>query len=232
MTAFTEKLDRAAGAALCEGLTVAGQSLIGAGAVSLVFGGAGVVPISLGSAALMASAAGCNWDPAGEGPPPSGPPISYCAKAASLTRIMTYTNGINTNATPYVREITVFSYQRSEPQPGGAVDRYYTFAAVTDTGGSYITDLVLREGPTDTSYFEQEFEGDPTCEVPETPGTTDPVLPPTTYTDPEDGCTLIVNWEGFSTDNTGHVSPVFKIEAGDQLRTCLLYTSPSPRDRG
>ena len=74
MTAFTEKLDRAAGAALCEGLTVAGQRLIGAGAVSLVAGGAGVVPIAVGTAALMASAAGCTWDPDAPGPTPEGPP--------------------------------------------------------------------------------------------------------------------------------------------------------------
>ena len=217
MTAFTEKLDKAAGAALCEGLTVAGQSLIGAGAVSLVFGGAGVVPISLGAAALMTSAAGCNWDPEAPGPDPSGPPISYCAIAESPTYIVTISNGIETNVTASVDVITKFEFTRRETDPIGTFRDVYDFRGTTPEGAAYRTELILALGLDNTAEFVQRFEGDPTCKVPDTPGGTDPDIPPTTYTDPEDGCTLIVNWKGLSTDEQGHVSPVFKIEAGPEV---------------
>ena len=219
MTAFTEKLDRAAGAALCEGLTVAGQSLIGFGAVSLVAGGAGVVPISLGAAALMASAAGCNWDPDGPGPEPEGPPQELCYRGASTFQIDTLQNGeYKGGSTPEVSEITRISYKERQSCPGGgSVDTYEIFwKSTTGTPG---TTALFWGGPCSgvTYTWRQVWTGDDTCLDPGPEPA--PVIPPYEYTDPVDGCTLIVNWKGLATDELGHLNPVFKIEPGSDLRT-------------
>ena len=219
MTAFTEKLDRAAGAALCEGLTVAGGSLIGAGAVSLVAGGAGVVPIALGTAALMASAAGCTWDPEGPGPTPSGPPQQICYKGGSIFQIRELANGVFVGGTtPDIEEITGIVYKETEQcQTGGSRDIYEIYYKMP--GGNLRVTTLFWGGPCGgTTYtWLQEWQGDDSCSDPG-PAPAPPIAP-YTYTDPEDGCTLIVNWEGLATDEAGHVNPVFKIEPGpDALR--------------
>lgn len=218
MTAFTEKLDSAAGAALCVGLASAGTQLIGAGAVSLVAGGAGVVPITFGMAALTASLAACTWDSDAPGPGPSGPPIDYCSEAESSSQILTFQFGINTNATPPMQLITVFSYLRTENVSGGTYDEIYSFEGITATGQSFATELTLGLGGARNGRFEQTFSGDSTCKVPETPGSTDPVIAPYEYTDPVDGCSLTVYTEGWATDENGALNPVFKIEPASNLR--------------
>ena len=219
MTAFTEKLDRAAGAALCEGLTVAGQALIGAGAVSLVAGGAGVVPIALGSAALMASAAGCSWDPSQPGPP-VGPPKEICFEGASTFKIIGYENGeiAPGYATPEIKKITDFTSEPASP-PGinDGLSRV-VFYWVTDGGSTGNTSFFSGiDDAGNVSTYEQEFTGDPTCTDPSPPPF--PEVPPYEYTDPVDGCSLTVNLKGFATDQTGNVNPVFKVEPSAQFRT-------------
>ena len=198
MTAFTEKLDRAAGAATCAVLEVGGASLIGTGVVSLPAGG--VVPLAVGVAAVMASSyLNCSgWDPNKPGPDPTGPPIDYCAAAASPTTIWTFRNGLNDNVTAPVSVITKFDFDYRETEASGVTREYYDFRGTTPQGAAYRTELVLYSGPEDTSYFEQRFEGDPTCEVPITPGDKPIPVPPYDYTDPEDGCELTVNFEGFA----------------------------------
>ena len=56
-------LDAAASFATCQTLTSAGSALVGAGAVSMVGGGAGVVPLSLGMLSLLAAGAACQPTP-------------------------------------------------------------------------------------------------------------------------------------------------------------------------
>ena len=63
MSTFQERLDQAAGATTCDLLDSVGYSLVGYGAVSMFAAGTGVVPITLGTAALLASNYGCRWDP-------------------------------------------------------------------------------------------------------------------------------------------------------------------------
>ncbi len=219
MTAFTEKLDRAAGAALCEGLQVAGGALIGAGAVSLVAGGAGVVPIALGGASLMAAAAGCNWNPNdGDPTPPAGP--ETCWKGGSTFRILQILDGVSVSGgTPEVLEITD---QETSPAGSGGnnrnlnIIRYFwkTEGGVTGNTGMFFG----KSDAGEVWEVQQEWTGDDTCEEP-SPPPPEPDVPPYEYTDPIDGCKLIVNLKGFSTDETGAVNPVFKIEPGSDLRS-------------
>ena len=212
MTTFGEKLDRAAGQATCAALAIGGTRLIGYGAVGLAAGGTGIVPIAAGSLALMAASLGCTWDPNAPGPDPTGPPIDLCTEAASPTRILTFRNGNNVGATAYVAKITKFAYSRREDEPDGSYREYYDFEGIPEGGGSYEAELSLLLGAGNTSRFEQDYEGDPTCEVPIEPGDQPPEIPPYEYTDPEDGCNLTVNLKGFQQDPTGAINPVFKIE--------------------
>ena len=219
MTAFTEKLDKAAGAALCEGLTVAGKSLIGAGAVSLVFGGAGVVPVALGTAALMAYYGGCTWDSdQGEATPLPGPDI--CWEGGSPFQIVGLKDEVDFGAsTPIVSRITA---QDVEPAGlPGTNDQLslVTYFWVNENGVNGRTSFFFGVDDSGNDYtVDQVWTGDSTCIVP-SPQQPPLDIPPTTYTDPDDGCTLIVNWKGLATDEAGHLNPVFKIEAGpDTLR--------------
>ena len=218
MTTFGEKLDRAAGQATCAALAVGGASLIRVGAVGLAAGGTGIVPIAAGSLALLAANLGCTWDPNAPGPDPTGPPIDLCTEAASPTRILTFRNGNNVGATAYVAKITKFAYSRRVDEPDGSYREYYDFEGIPVGGGSYESELSLLLGAGNTSRFEQDYEGDPTCEVPIEPGDQPPDIPPYEYTDPEDGCNLTVNLKGFQQDPTGAINPVFKIEpSADEL---------------
>ena len=220
MTAFTEKLDRAAGAATCAVLEVGGASLIGTGVVGLAAGGTGVVPLAAGAAAVMASSfLNCSgWDPDKPGPDPTGPPIDYCSEAESDTQIQAFSNGNPSGSSPFVRKITAFAFNRSEPQPNGSRFDYYDFAGVTSDGTTVTQELSLFESETVTGSFKQVFEGDPTCKVPETPGDQPIDIPPFEYTDPEDGCELTVNFYGFGSGSGGNASPVFKIEPNAATR--------------
>jgi len=239
MTAFTEKLDRAAGAALCEALTVGGQSLIGYGAVGLAAGGTGVVPIAAGSLALMAAAAGCRWDPDQPGPGGTQPP-ALCYEGGSLFQIRQLTNGVFIGgATPDLREITDVAFrEKTDCQTGGSRESW-TISWINEFGQTGSTGLLLG-GPCGGSVYdwEQVWAGDDTCEKPgPEPEPID--IPPYEYTDPEDGCKLTVNFKGFQVDPTGGAAPVFKIEPAPETRAdggiiggCnfspVIYTGPGP----
>jgi hypothetical protein len=216
MASFADKLDNAAGGALCAALQVSGEALVGAGAVSLAFGGAGAVPIALGAAALMASEAGCTWDPDGNYGPPAGAPIDICDKPVGETRITTTVDGLPNDSTAWLKEIYAITFVRSDPCSSGAGKQVYRITGLSASGGN--VDAEVKSGFCDTSpeIWSQEFRNGDACEVPITPADPLPVIPPYIYTDPDDGCKLTVNWKGFSTDGNGHVSPVFKIEPGPQ----------------
>ena len=107
MTAFTEKLDRAASAATCGVLTAGGAALIGSGAVSLVAGGAGAVPLAAGAAALMAANyIGCDgWDP-NQGQPSPAPGPQLCWEGASTYQLIGLKDGVGYgSATPVIQKI-------------------------------------------------------------------------------------------------------------------------------
>ena len=212
MTAFTEKLDRAAGAALCIGLATAGTRLIGTGAVSLVAGGAGVVPIAIGSAALMAAVAGCDWDPDAPGPTPSGPPQQICYKGGSNFTIRVLTNGVFIGgSTPDLSEITRVAYDSTQQcQTGGSRDFYNIYWK--DTAGTPGVTALQYGGPCggDTYSWVQVWDGNDSCSDPGPDP--QPILPPYEYTDPEDDCNIKVTLKGFVQDQNQHGSELRRHE--------------------
>jgi hypothetical protein len=237
MGTFGQKLDNAAAGALCAGLDVAGEWLLGAGAVSLAFGGTGVVPLSLGAAALMASQAGCNWDPDAPGPAPSGEgQIGGCTQVATKAEVIFKGQGPNQPTSPPLewRQLNkaIFTGIRND-------GRYtYTLEGLNGSGSPTSQDGIAVSAEYVPGYFSLASDASNPCTddqpIPPTP---DPEFPPYTYTDPDDGCQLIVNWKGLATDNHGHVSPVFKIEPSAETRAgggiiggCnfspVIYTGP------
>ena len=76
MTAFLDKLDRAASATACQVLKQIGGGLVGGGAFTLSAGGGSgaLKPILAGSAALLASNLLCEdpWDPGSSSQVPAG----------------------------------------------------------------------------------------------------------------------------------------------------------------
>ncbi len=214
MTAFTEKLDRAASAATCAVLEVGGASLIGSGVVGLAAGGTGIVPLAAGAAAVMASSfLNCSgWDPnQGEPSPPPGP--SLCWEGASTYQLLGLQNGADYgSATPVIKRITAQDVQPagSGGTNAGLVTVIYSWAK--EGGATGTTSLFSGSDDAGNVYtLNQIWTGDPTCEVP-SPEQPPIDIPPFEYTDPEDGCELTVNFQGFGSGAGGNANPVFKIE--------------------
>jgi hypothetical protein len=215
MTTFGERLDAAAGATTCQILSSGGSALVGFGAVSLVTGG-GVVPLALGSAALLAANYGCPWDPS---QPPTWEQNSYldgCTQIADgygWLQAATVTTGFEwidlppANYANADQTISLLSVEYKLQENG----RYTEEISYVTTSGVRL----YRQ----FDIYENQFQGNKfrirpitgTCDKTETPG---PTIPPTTYTDPETGCQLVVNTQGLTLDGSGNVRPVFKIEPG------------------
>ena len=220
MTAFTEKLDRAAGAATCAVLQIGGASLINSGVVGLAAGGTGVVPLAAGAAAFMASSfLGCQgWDPnKGQPSDPVGPEV--CWEGGSPFTIRELSNGVFIGgSTPEIQRITDVKFDGNEIcGTGGSRDGYTIFWV--DTEGQTGSTGLFGGGPCGGVYYTwaQVWEGDSTCNV---PGPKPPVvdIPPFDYTDPEDGCQLTVIFQGFGSGSGGNAFPVFKIEPSAATR--------------
>ena len=220
MTAFTEKLDRAASAATCAVLEIGGASLIGSGVIGLAAGGSGAVPLAVGAAAVMASNyLGCSgWDPnQGEPSAPTGPNVCY--EGGSTFKIQQLNNGVfQGSTTPEIKRITKVEFDGNEIcGTGGSRDGYTIFWE--KEGGETGSTGLFDAGPCGGTVYtwDQVWTGDSTCNVP-APQPPIVVIPPFDYTDPEDGCSLTVNFEGFASGAGGNANPVYKIEPNAATR--------------
>ena len=219
MTAFNEKLNRAAEAATCRLLDEIGVGLIYAGAASIVAGGAGVVPIGFGAAALLASEYGCDWDPNQPAPGEPTPNEQFCYEGESEFQIRSLFNGqVTSDTTPLVAKLTDTVYVETETDLNGDTYNVFRFEWVKSNGVAGSTSLREGGGRVNTWQLRQDWAGDPTCLV---PGPAPEPIPigPYEHTDPVDGCKIIVNFKGFQTDERGHVNPVYKMEPGPETRT-------------
>ena len=214
MTAFTDKLNRAAGAATCSVLADGGRALIGAGVVGLAGGGVGIAPLTVGVAGVMASNyLGCSgWDPNQGNPTPPPSPIR-CEEGNSYFRLDGYKNGVlDTLGSPIQRITNQTVIPIGNPGGEGFEDRVIVRVDYVDPLGG--TNQTNRFSGTDNDgnvyTIVQVWEGDDTCLVP-TPPIPPVSIPPFNYTD-TDGCELTVNFQGFASVAGGNANPVFKIE--------------------
>jgi hypothetical protein len=209
---FASQLDAAAAATTCQVLQNAGGALVGYGAVSLVAGGAGLIPLALGSAALLASNYGCTWDPSGTAG--GGICSNWCqATDGAMTLIYSFTPGGSTagQVRTDIRRITG-CVEDSTNQYGGVT---WTLL-YEDTSGNN-RGVPFTEGRQDNGsqarYHDMVVVSGTCTEPPEpfNPG-------PYDYTDPDTGCSIDVTWLGVGVDSTGFPRPIYKIEPGAQLR--------------
>ena len=232
MATFQENLDTAAAQATCQILQAGGSSLVGFGAWNLAAGGAGLVPIALGSTALLASNYACSWNTEGEPTVPidnlivpgscmetngcglivyrlggEGQYLGTVQKLVSVVRNGTFPNGTPKVTTTYIDCDGVL-------QSDDEVD-YQVLPISTEIAPGYVC------------------AGDVAP-----PG--DPIFPPYEYTDPiPKGCSLTVNVLGWGSNADGTVAPIYKIEpsttargSGGVIGGCnfepVVYYQPKP----
>ena len=215
MTTPFERFDAAAGAAACQTLSALGSGLVQAGAFSLVTG-TGAVPILAGMGALLAANYACNWDPDGPSPIVPTDPSGECRKFASLMNIELLQNG-PTGAYIATDVVEIYSIAYDRPATGTAsiwvID--YESALI----GRQTTEATWGTTENGFTYGWRNLpEGDPTCEKPAPEAPPVPDLPPTTYTDPESGCSINVEFKGLITGAGGVPDFVFKMTPGAETR--------------
>jgi hypothetical protein len=219
-----EVLDRAAGFATCQILASAGTSLVGAGAWSLAAGGAGVVPLTLGSLSLLGAGFACQNTPV-DGAPPKSDQIDGCAniEAGGYGQLQYKSpGGVWANATgawyfsQAVRLGNITTYERQDGNFTSSCECYSATDGGTFQGaGSFATEAEANS----VKYRIDPTNG--TCA--DLPGDLPPVpedaFEPIPYTDPETNCTYNVQLLGFVEQAPGMTQdPVYVISGSDALR--------------
>jgi len=215
MTTPYERFGAATAQGACAALDYLGGGLINYGTYSLITG-AGALPLAAGIAATMASRYACNWDPNKEGPPPSGvAPIQGCAKVSDGGYgylLVSFTDGtpedllLSIDAT----EITRAEYG-PDPERPGKIAFFCEWLRINGVTGSRTlgnVDTELYTARIDVKRGECVKQGDPADGF--------PVVPPTTYTDPESGCVINVEVKGITTGQGGLGSFVYKLSPGGE----------------
>ena len=237
MSTFQERLDKAAGSTTCQILQAAGSSLVGFGAWNLAAGGAGIVPITLGGAALLASNYACNWDPEGQSTLPNTSLIvpGSCMETEGCHLMLERKGGTGQYTGPVKKLI---SCEYNGTYPNGSVKVTTTWIncdGELQSDDEAAVDLL----PLATSVREPGVcVGDPAP-----PG--EPTFPPYEYVEPgEGGCSLTVNVLGFGQNADGTVAPIYKIEptavegraGGGIIGGCnfepVVYYQPKPEGGG
>jgi hypothetical protein len=209
---FASQLDAAAAATTCQVLQNAGGALVGYGAVSLVAGGAGLIPLALGSAALLASNYGCTWDPSGTAG--GGICNNWCqATDGSMSLIYSYTPGGSTagQVRTNIRRITG-CVEDSTNQYGGVTWTLFYEDTAGNNGAVPFTEGRQDNGSQARYHDMVVVSG--TCTEPPAPFNPGPY----NYTDPDTACSIDVTWLGVGVDSTGFPRPIYKIEPGAQAR--------------
>ena len=236
MSTWQERLDNAAGDATCQILSGVGSTLVTAGAWNLATGGAGLVPITLGSAALLASNYACTWDPDASGTYPTDDLIAAgsCMEANGCGL---HIEGKGGQLSYLGIQKKLISVLRTGTYPNGTAKVTTTYVdcnGVTQSDDEAAVDIL----PISTR-LEPGFTcvGDPAPEP-------DPVIPPYEYVEPgPDGCSLTVNFLGFGQEPGGKVAPIYMIEptptglrGGGVIGGCnfepTIYYQPTPPPGG
>jgi hypothetical protein len=218
MSSFSDLLDRAAGAASCDFLRAAGNSLITAGAISLGTGagsGPSVVPFGLGAAAFLAANLACGdpWDPEEPGTNPIPPPENYVEPGSCLE-----TNGCgllprDRNGAQFGPGTCkkMFGFGPAPDAPNGAPQFYYSYV---DCKGDTVRNATAGRDRLPLSFeIEEGFE---CVDTPEPP----PLLPNHNYEYTYEGpdCTVNVKYRGLAVSADGSGGPVWEISPGAETR--------------
>jgi hypothetical protein len=172
--------------------------------------------------AQTAARHGCNWDPDGEGP--DGPPAdgkAGCWKVDTLSRI--YSDSVEPRRTGFANGSRIEYVQEIlEVLPNTCFnDKCYPTIKFRRTNGEIKTEEWQGFGAPQDRDFQWSFYLDPepeggTCTDPN-PVPPPPAPAPDTYVT-EEGCTLIVNFEGWGQLPDGSIEPIMRIEPSAETK--------------
>ena len=215
MSTQTDQFERAAAAMACHVLQQGGSGLLYAGATSLVAAGTGLVPMTIGALSVFAShAAGC-WD--SDAPPQQ--PGQGIGSQGQCIRIIGGC-GILQYKTPEMADWELADtegneYEYAELIRTGKLNDTYD---IYETRASYCGETGVRVDETysipGTQWRLVPISG--TCET--SPIGPMPVIPDLPYTDPETGCQLNINFQGFTIGPGDELRGVYKIEPAATTR--------------
>jgi len=221
MTATQRGLD----GAVCNILSVTGESLIGVGVYTAWTAGTGLVPLTAGALTLLAQGALCSETDIG---PASGKSsIDGCREVVNgYANLEVKWDGIDWTLTSIqgIQRFCSIDNMPSDPTfVNGGWGYTGTFTGrdpLAPEGGCTKTvttflSLGIPEALAKTAVFRlQLVEG--ICSDSETPGPVMPTVPDYEYTDPETNCTLNYEFQGMvELTQGGEVSPVFLVSGGD-----------------
>ena len=219
-----EVLDRAAGFATCQILANAGSALVGAGAWSLAAGGAGVVPLTLGSLSLLGAGFACQDTPV-DGAPPKSDQIDGCGniEAGGYGQLQFKAPGgawqNATGKTTYSEAIKIGEISSFQRLDGTWTSSCEVFSATDDDlfqgAGEYST-----EGEANSVNYRIDPTNGTCADLPgDLPPVPEDAFEPIPYTDPETNCTYNVQLLGFVEQYAGGTQdPVYVISGSDALR--------------
>ena len=218
-----EVLDRAAGFATCQILANAGGALVGVGAYSLALGGAGVVPLTLGSLSLLGAGFACQDTPVGGNQPTPG--VDGCQQIADggYGQLQFKEGDGNWGLYPSSDADKVTQIVDVEAVAGGPI-AWQSVVTVKFVDGGDDQRLGFLNFQTEAEANAVKYRIDPTngdCAYnPENPNPPPPdAFEPIPYTDPETNCTYNVQLLGFVEQAPGMTQdPVYVISGSDALR--------------
>ncbi len=203
-----ERLDRAASAAACDTLTQLGGSLINLGVWTLWAKGVGLIPLAAGMASNLAYNYACSEQEIGEAPNSS--PARGCQELSAGSGSI-YLNPPGGSPVMVYGNATGYKLGNSYTQGGNTL---YWWSVQTRIDGPYIdegTPLTVPPG------FTVELVLGPGANCRTNAPFVPPVPPPIEtypYTDPETGCVLNVDFQGFlQASEGGDVAPVYLIQS-------------------
>ncbi len=218
-----EVLDRAAGYATCQILTAAGSSLVGVGAYSLAAGGAGLVPLTLGSLSLLGAGFACQDTPVGPAGPDQGggcqemEPGGYgqVQYGAAGSWIPVPTPNTDKRDTAIKLGVEGIGQDPSTGKWSASIE----WESVTAGGAGSTGAIFDTEAEAEAVLWRIDpIEG--SCAIqPPLPTPPDNAFEPIPYTDPETNCTYNVQLLGFVEQAPGMTQdPVYVISGSDVLR--------------
>ena len=221
-------LDQAAQQTTCDILSAAGYGLVGTAVPTLVAGGTGVVPLTLGSLSLLASNALCPNTNVGGTLPPEG--LTGCTGVTGgVGKLL---KGSKTNmqvvTDPHSCQNQIVGIVGREIGQGAQSGEWYARATYVCADGRVRQSQLFYASPNTEEAAKNIYFGlepippatcDRTADEPIQPMPPE-VYTPRNYTDPDTSCNYTITFQSFvQSTPDGPATPVFKVEAaGDQLR--------------
>ena len=211
-TSFNTRLADAASFATCKLLSDAGSAATTFAVFNAINPKAAAVSAAAGWVANFASRMGCVWDPDGQSTLPAGQQIiqaGACMETVGCDLELTDVKGRQWNGSRVKKLLDV---RDNGTAPNGTPWFSYRYVNCDgETVGPFNSQYEDRVPITTTIREGGQCVGNLNPQAP-------PQIPNYEYTDPDSGCTLIVETLGFAESSPGVIDPVFQITPGTELR--------------